>query len=63
MHLGLCIDEFNSFELFVTPYSCWPEILMVYNLPSEMCIRPGFMFLFTVIIDPNSPGHNIDGCL
>ena len=28
-----------------------------------MCIRSEFMFLFTVIPDPSSPGQNIDVCL
>jgi hypothetical protein len=64
IHLGLCIDEFNPFESFVSSYSCWPVILMVYNLPSWISIRSEFMFLFTVIIGPNSRlGQNIDVCL
>jgi len=57
--LGLCSDEFNPFRSFVASYSCWPVILTVYNLPSRMCMRPEFMFLFTVIPGPNSTGHNI----
>jgi hypothetical protein len=63
MCLGLCIDGFNSFGLFTTPYSCWPMILMIYNLPPGMCMRLKFMFLFTVILSPNSSGQNIDVCL
>jgi len=48
---------------FTAPYSCWPVILTVYNLPPGMCIRPEFMFLFIVIPGPSSPGQNIDVCL
>jgi hypothetical protein len=33
VRLGLCIDEFNPFGSFAAPYSCWPIILTVYNLP------------------------------
>jgi hypothetical protein len=61
--LGLCIDKLNLFELFVTLYSCSPIILIVYNLPSRMYIGPEFMFLSMIILDPNSPGRNIDVCL
>jgi hypothetical protein len=63
VHLGLCTDGFNPFRSFAAPYSCWSIILTVYNLPPEMCIRPEFMFLSTVIPGPSSPGRNIDVCL
>jgi len=59
-HLGLCIDRFNPFGSFTAPYSCWPIILTVYNLPSGMCMRLEFMFLSMVIPGPSSPGRNID---
>jgi len=58
--LELCTDRFNPFGSFVTPYSCWPVILTVYNLPPWMCTRPEFMFLSMVIPGPSSPGRNID---
>ena len=61
--LGLCTDRFNPFGSFAAPYSCWSVILMVYNLPPGMCMRPEFMFLSTVIPGPSSPGWNIDVCL
>jgi len=63
MHLRLCTDRFNPFGSFTAPYSCWPIILIVYNLPLGMCMRPEFMFLSTVIPGPNSRGRNIDVCL
>jgi hypothetical protein len=63
VHLGLCTDEFNPFGSFTAPYSCWPVILTVYNLPPGMCMRPEFMFLSMVITGPSSPGRNIDVCL
>jgi hypothetical protein len=58
MHLELCINRFNPFGSFAAPYSCWPVILMVYNLPPRMCMRSEFMFLSTVIPGPNSPSRN-----
>jgi len=63
VRLGLCTDGFNPFGSFAAPYSCWPVILTVYNLPPGMCMRPEFMFLSMVIPGPNSPGWNIDICL
>jgi hypothetical protein len=63
VHFGLCINGFNPFGSFATPYSCWPVILTVYNLPPGMCMRPKFMFLSIVIPGPNSSGQNIDVCL
>ena len=56
VHLGLWTDGFNLFGSFVAPYSCWPVILMVYNLPPGMCMRPEFMFLSMAIPGPSSPG-------
>jgi len=63
VRLGLCTDGFNPFGSFAAPYSCWPVILTIYNLPPGMCMRPEFMFLSTVIPGPSSPGRNIDVCL
>jgi len=63
VRLGLCTDGFNPFGSFVAPYSCWPVILTVYNLPPGMCMRPEFMFLSMVISGLSSPGRNIDVCL
>ncbi|KAL9390464.1 hypothetical protein Peur_019069 [Populus x canadensis] len=53
-------DRFNPFGSFAAPYSCWPVILTVYNLPPGMCMRPEFMFLSMVIPGPSSQGRNID---
>jgi hypothetical protein len=63
VHLGLYIDKLNPFKLFVALYSSWLVILMVYNLPPGMCIRLKFIFLSTIIPDPNSLSQNIDVCL
>jgi hypothetical protein len=63
VRLGLCTDECNPFGSFAAPYSCWPVILTIYNLPPEMCMRPEFMFLSMVIPGPINPGRNIDVCL
>jgi len=63
VRLRLCTNGFNLFESFAAPYSYWPVILTVYNLPLGMCMRPEFMFLSMVIPGPSNPGQNIDVCL
>jgi hypothetical protein len=60
VHLGLCTDRLNPFRSLAAPYSCWPVILTVYNLPLGMYMRSEFMFLSTVI---PGLGLNIDVCL
>jgi len=60
VHLGLCTNGFNPFGPFTAPYSCWPVILTVYNLPPGIYMRPEFMFLSMVIPGPYSPSWNID---
>jgi len=60
VRLGLRTDGFNPFGSFAAPYSCWPVILTVFNLPPGMCVRSEFMFLSMVIPSPSSPGQNID---
>jgi len=56
VYFGLCTDRFNPFGSFAALYSCWSVILTVYNLLSGMCMRLEFMFLSTVILDPNNIG-------
>jgi hypothetical protein len=63
VRFGLCTDGFNPFGSFAAPYSCWPVILTVYNLPPGICMRLEFMFLSMVILGPSSPVRNIDVCL
>ncbi|KAL0292531.1 UNVERIFIED_CONTAM: hypothetical protein Sradi_6985000 [Sesamum radiatum] len=60
VRLGLCTDGFSPFGNSSTPYSCWPVIITVYNLPPWMCMQEPFMFLNMVIPGPKSPGKNID---
>ena len=56
MCLGLSTDGFNPFRSFAALYFYWLVVLMVYNLPSKIYIRLEFMFLSTIIPNPNSPG-------
>jgi len=60
VHLGLCTNKFNPFMSFAVPYSCWPVILSVYNLPPGMCMKPEFIFLSMVIQSLSNLGQDID---
>ena len=63
IHLGLWTNRFNPFGSFTASYSCYLVILIVYNLPLRMCIKPKFLILFIVIHVVHIPGKNIDVCL
>jgi hypothetical protein len=34
------------------PYSCWPVFVMPYDLPPNICLKQGFVFLALVIPGP-----------
>ncbi|XP_039143097.1 uncharacterized protein LOC120280350 [Dioscorea cayenensis subsp. rotundata] len=58
VRLGLCADGFNPFGPASKPYSVWPVMLNVYNLPPWMCMKKPYIFLSMVI--PGNPNQNID---
>ncbi|OMO57751.1 Transposon, En/Spm-like protein [Corchorus capsularis] len=60
VRLGLCTDGFSPFGPSAKPYSCWPVILCVYNLPPWMCMKQSYLLLNMVIPGPKSPVKNID---
>ncbi|OMO69993.1 Transposon, En/Spm-like protein [Corchorus capsularis] len=60
VRLGLCSDGFSPFGSNAKPYSCWPVIITVYNLPPWMCMKQPYLFLNMIIPGPNSPGKHID---
>ncbi|XP_016173163.1 uncharacterized protein LOC107615629 [Arachis ipaensis] len=42
IRLGLSSDGFNPFRSMNISWSTWPVMLMVYNLPSWMCMKPEY---------------------
>ncbi|KAL0354251.1 UNVERIFIED_CONTAM: hypothetical protein Sangu_1006400 [Sesamum angustifolium] len=60
VRLALCTDGFAPHGQYERTYSCWPIIFTPYNLPSEMCMKPEYMFLTMVIPRPSNPKHHID---
>ena len=41
-------------------YSCWPVVLVTYNLPPWLCMKRKFMMLSLLISGPKQPGNDID---
>lgn len=60
LRLALSADGVNPHSTYNTPYSCWPVILVTYNLPPWLCMKRKFMMLTLLISGPKQPGINID---
>eukprot|EP00268_Persea_americana_P054777 TRINITY_DN6310_c1_g1_i4.p1 TRINITY_DN6310_c1_g1~~TRINITY_DN6310_c1_g1_i4.p1 ORF type:complete len:124 (+),score=2.72 TRINITY_DN6310_c1_g1_i4:213-584(+) len=46
--LGLATDGFNPFGINNNSYSCWPIMIVPYNLPPSLCMRKEFT-MFNII--------------
>ncbi|XP_075086280.1 uncharacterized protein LOC142168991 [Nicotiana tabacum] len=60
LRLGLASDGFNPFRTMSISHSTWPVILMVYNLPPWMCMKPEYYMLSLLIPGSWSPENDID---
>ncbi|XP_074358477.1 uncharacterized protein LOC141697823 [Apium graveolens] len=60
IRLGLVADGFNHFRTMNTNHSTWPIVLVNYNLPPWLCMKPENLILSTLISGPNSPKNSID---
>ncbi|KAG7533063.1 Transposon En/Spm-like [Arabidopsis thaliana x Arabidopsis arenosa] len=60
LRLGLSTDGFNPFIMKNTRYSCWPVLLVNYNLPPDLCMKKENIMLTLLIPGPQQPGNNID---
>ncbi|CAL8073382.1 unnamed protein product [Prunus armeniaca] len=59
LRLALSSDGFNPYSSLSTRYSCWPVILVIYNLPPWLCMKRKFMMLTLLIFGLKQPGGNI----
>ena len=41
-------------------HSTWPVVMVVYNLPPWLCMKPEYTMLSLLIPGPHSPGNDID---
>ncbi|KAL8093041.1 hypothetical protein AgCh_035067 [Apium graveolens] len=60
VRLSIATDGFNLFRKMSATYSTWPIIVMNYNLPPWLNMKPENLILSIIIHGPNDPGNNID---
>ncbi|XP_062013912.1 uncharacterized protein LOC133730309 [Rosa rugosa] len=60
LRLALSSDGFNPFSSLSSKYSCWPVILVTYNLPPWLVMKRKHMMLTLLISGPKQPGNDID---
>lgn len=59
IRFGLATDGFNPYGMLSSTYSCWPVVLVIYNLPPWLCMKQPYLLLSLLIPGPKSPGDNI----
>ncbi|XP_058785062.1 uncharacterized protein LOC131659973 [Vicia villosa] len=60
VRLGLTSDGFNPFRTMSLSHSTWPVLIMVYNTPPWLSMKPEYTMLSLLIPGPKSPGNDID---
>ncbi|KAL6204904.1 hypothetical protein ACLB2K_022171 [Fragaria x ananassa] len=60
LRLTLLSNGFNPYVALSSKYSCWPVILVTYNLPPWLCMKRKFMMLYLLISGPKQPRKDID---
>ncbi|XP_074342216.1 uncharacterized protein LOC141679681 [Apium graveolens] len=61
LRLALSADGVNPHNNGLSNrYSCWPVILVTYNLPPWLCMKRKFRMLSILVPGPHEPDNNID---
>lgn len=60
IRLALATDCFNPFGTCSVSHSTWPVILIPYNFPPWICMKPSNFILSLLISGPKSPVKNMD---
>ncbi|KAL6185455.1 hypothetical protein ACLB2K_041588 [Fragaria x ananassa] len=60
LRLALSSDGFNPHSVQSNSYSCWPVILVTYNLPPWLVMKRKHMMLSLLISGPKQPRNYID---
>ncbi|XP_074350584.1 uncharacterized protein LOC141689948 [Apium graveolens] len=60
VRLGLAADGFNPYRSMNISHSTWPVVLLNYNLPPWLIMKPENLILSTLIPGPIYPGNEID---
>ena len=59
LRLALLADGINPYSDMSSKYSCWPVVMVIYNLPPWLCMKRKFMMLSILISGPKQPGDDI----
>ena len=60
LRLALAADDINPHSSLSSRYSCWPIILVTYNLPLWLYMKRKFMMLSLLISGLKQPRNDID---
>ncbi|XP_073129709.1 uncharacterized protein [Henckelia pumila] len=60
LRLAISADGINPHGMMSSTYSCWPVLMITYNLPPWLCMKRKFMMLTMLISGPKQPGNDID---
>ena len=60
LRLAISADGINPHSSMSSRHSCWPIIMVIYNLPPWLCMKRKFMMLSLLISGPRQPGNDID---
>ncbi|XP_031739213.1 uncharacterized protein LOC116402909 [Cucumis sativus] len=59
LRLALSADGVNPHGDMSSKYSCWPVVIVIYNLPPWLCMKRKYMMLSMLISGPKQPGDDI----
>ena len=59
IRFGLATDGFNPYGMLSSKYSCWPVVLVIYNLPPWFCMKEHYLMLSLIIPGSKSPGDKL----
>ncbi|RVW89710.1 hypothetical protein CK203_047225 [Vitis vinifera] len=60
LRLVISVDGINPHSSMSSRHSCWPIIMVIYNLPPWLCMKRKFMMLSLLISGPRQPGNDIN---
>ncbi|KAK3222201.1 hypothetical protein Dsin_009226, partial [Dipteronia sinensis] len=60
LRLAISTNGINPYSSLSSSYSCWPVVMVKYNLPSWLCMKRKFMMLSLLITGPHQPSNDID---
>ncbi|KAA0053557.1 hypothetical protein E6C27_scaffold190G001230 [Cucumis melo var. makuwa] len=59
LRLALSADGINPYSDMSSKYSCWPVVMVIYNLSPWLRVKRKFMMLSILISGPKQPGDDI----